>query len=95
MGLCDLLGLLLLTVVDGFVFCWWDVADRAVQPALVEPLDPRRVASSTCSAVRHGPRRPISSALYSPLTASASALSKLSPREPTEATAPSAASRWV
>src|SRR6266705_739073 len=54
-----------------------------------------RVASSTCSAVRQGPRRRISSALYKPLTASASALSKLSPLDPTEATAPSSASRWV
>jgi hypothetical protein len=36
-----------------------------------------RVASSTCSALRHGPRRPISSALYSPLTASARALMPL------------------
>src|SRR6266545_5647591 len=39
-GLCDLLGLLVLTVVDGFVFCGWDVAERAVQAALVPPLDP-------------------------------------------------------
>src|SRR6266511_2129534 len=46
-----------------------------------------RVASSTWLAPRHGPRGPISSALYSPLTASASALSNESPREPTEATA--------
>jgi hypothetical protein len=33
---------LLLTVVDGFVFCWRDVADRAVQPALIPPLHPRQ-----------------------------------------------------
>src|SRR6266545_2024903 len=36
-----------------------------------------RVASSTWVAVRHGPRGPISSALYSALTASASALMPL------------------
>jgi hypothetical protein len=40
LDLCDLLGLWVFTVVGGFVFCRWDVVDRAVQPALVPPLDP-------------------------------------------------------
>jgi hypothetical protein len=30
LDLCDLLGLLVLTVVDGFVLCWRDVSDGAV-----------------------------------------------------------------
>jgi aryl-alcohol dehydrogenase-like predicted oxidoreductase len=34
LGLGDLLGLCVLTVVERFVFCRWDVIDRAVQPAL-------------------------------------------------------------
>jgi hypothetical protein len=42
LGLGDLLGLLVLTVVDGFVFCGWDVVEGAVQAALVPPLDPRK-----------------------------------------------------
>jgi hypothetical protein len=40
LDLCDLLGLLVLTVIDGFVFCRRDVADRAVQPVFVPPGDP-------------------------------------------------------
>jgi hypothetical protein len=34
LGLGDLLGLCVLTVVERFVFYRWDVIDRAVQPAL-------------------------------------------------------------
>ena len=40
MGLCDLLGLFVFTVVDGLVFCGWDVVERAVQALLVPPSDP-------------------------------------------------------
>src|SRR6266496_147995 len=40
LGLRDPLGLWVLTVVDCFVFCGWDVVERAVQPALIPPLDP-------------------------------------------------------
>jgi hypothetical protein len=29
-----------LTVVQGLVFCRWDVVERAVQPALIPPFDP-------------------------------------------------------
>src|SRR6266508_2513170 len=91
----DLLGLFELTVVQGLVFCrgmWSSVPCR--RRWFHHPTH-ARVASSTWAAVRHGPRGPISSALYRPLTASASALSKESPREPTEVTAPSSARRWV
>ncbi len=41
MGLPDLLGLWVFTVVAGFVFCRGDVVERAVQAALVPPLHPR------------------------------------------------------
>jgi hypothetical protein len=47
-----------------------------------------RVASSTWSMPRQGPRRRISSVLYSPIWDSAAALSEESPTDPTEATAP-------
>jgi len=40
LDLCDLLGLSVLTVVDGFVFCRGDVTNGAVQPPLVPPGDP-------------------------------------------------------
>jgi hypothetical protein len=40
LGLCDLLGLWVLTVVDGFVLCRRDVTDRAVQSAFVPPGHP-------------------------------------------------------
>jgi hypothetical protein len=33
-------GLSQLTVVGGLQFCRWEVADLAVQPAVVEPVDP-------------------------------------------------------
>src|SRR5215216_5674926 len=56
---------------------------------------PSKVAYSTWSMPFQGPRRRISSVLYSPMIVSARALSKLSPREPTEATAPASASRSV
>jgi hypothetical protein len=36
----DLLGLFELTVVEGLVFCRWDVVERAVQAVLVPPLHP-------------------------------------------------------
>ena len=42
MGLPDLLGLWVFTVVAGFVFCRWGVVERAVQAALVPPPDPRQ-----------------------------------------------------
>jgi len=31
-----------LTVVAGFMFCGWEVGERAVQAALVPPPDPRQ-----------------------------------------------------
>src|SRR4029453_15601974 len=54
-----------------------------------------KVASSRSSRPRQGPRRRISSVLYSPIVLSAKALSKESPREPTEVTAPASARRSV
>jgi hypothetical protein len=54
-----------------------------------------KVAYSTSSRPFQGPRRRTSSALYSSMIVSARALSKLSPREPTEVTAPASASRSV
>jgi hypothetical protein len=36
-----------LTVVQGLVFCWWDVIERAVQAVLVPPFDPRQGGAST------------------------------------------------
>ena len=47
-----------------------------------------RVASSTCSTLRHGPWRRISSVLYKPLTDSARLLSYESPIEPMDGRAP-------
>jgi hypothetical protein len=46
LDLCDLLGLWVVTIADGFVFCRRDVTDRAVQPALVPPM--RVIVSSAC-----------------------------------------------
>jgi hypothetical protein len=40
LDLCDLLGLSVVTVVAGFVFCGWDVVEGAVQATLVPPPDP-------------------------------------------------------
>ena len=54
-----------------------------------------KVAYSRSSMPFQGPRRRISSVLYSPMIVSASALSNESPREPTEVTAPASASRSV
>src|SRR6266542_7139811 len=73
----DLLGLFELTVVQGFVFCRGMWSSAPCRRRWFHHPTHARVASSTCSAVRQGPRGPISSALYSPLTASASALMPL------------------
>jgi hypothetical protein len=75
LDLCDLLGLSVFTVVAGFVFCGWDVVEGAVQAALVPPPDPLKGGELDLFGVRHGPWRPINSALYRLLTASARALS--------------------
>jgi hypothetical protein len=53
------------------------------------------VAISTASRDFLGPRRWINSALYIPLNVSASALSQLSPRLPTEGSIPASASGSV
>jgi hypothetical protein len=75
LGLCDLLGLSVFTVVAGFLFCRWDVVERAVQSALIPPLHP--LQGRQLDLLGGAPRAagPISSALYRLLTASASALS--------------------
>jgi hypothetical protein len=46
-----------LTVVLGFELDWRDVAEVAVEPVVVEPVDPAqvRVATSSSSTVRNGP----------------------------------------
>ncbi len=54
-----------------------------------------RVANSTASRLRHGPRRWITSALNKPLIVSARALSYESPTLPTEGSMPASASRSV
>ena len=28
-----------MTIVGGFVFCWWDLADLSVESSVVEPVD--------------------------------------------------------
>src|SRR5690348_2091187 len=53
------------------------------------------VVASTCSTVRQGPRRRMSSVLNRPITDSANALSSASPTLPTEASIPAAGRRSV
>jgi hypothetical protein len=95
LGLRDLLGLLVLTVVDGFVFCGWDVAERAVQAALVPPLDPCQggqldLFGGPPGAVAADPLR-----LVQPVDRLGERVVVAVTLEPTEATAPSSARRWV
>jgi len=52
-----------------------------------------RVANSTASSDRHGPRLRITPVLYRPLMLSAKALSSLSPTLPTEGSIPASARR--
>jgi hypothetical protein len=73
----------------------WDMPDRLQEPAVVEPVDPLQGGVLDLVQALPGPRRRISSVLYRPMIVSAKALSKLSPREPTEVTAPASASRSV
>ena len=84
--------------------CWYQLASYSAGG--IRPQEPCRrwlfhhathsaVALSTSAAVRHGPRRRISSALYKPLIVSARALSYESPLEPTELAMPASASRAV
>jgi hypothetical protein len=61
---------------------------------VVEPVDPLQGGLLDLIKTFQGPRRRISSVLYSPMIVSASAWSNESPREPTEVTAPASASRW-
>ena len=53
----DLLGLFELTVVQGLVFCGWDVVERAVQAALIPPqqLGARDVLGQVAAVVRRQP----------------------------------------
>lgn len=82
-----------LTVAGGFELGWWDAAEVVEELPVVEPVDP--VASSRSSRPRQGPLLRASSVLWSPMIDSASALSSLSPPEPTEATTPHSARRSV
>ena len=92
------LGLLVrgdLTVVLVFELGWWDAAELVEEQAVVEPVDPPRVANSTSSRVRYGPWSRMTSALKSPKIVSARALSYESPLLPTEDSIAAAASRFV
>ena len=72
-----------------------EVANGLQEPAVIEPVDPLQGGVLDVVEALPGPRRRISSVLYSPMIVSARALSNESPREPTEVTAPASASRSV
>jgi hypothetical protein len=68
-------GLAQLTVVGRLSFCWWEVADLAVEPALVEPVDVGEGGQLNLLEGAPGAWRRISSVLYSPMVDSARLLS--------------------
>ena len=82
-------------IVGGLELGRRDVADGLQESAVVEPVDPLQGGVLDLVEALPGPRRRISSALYSPMIVSARALSNESPREPTEVTAPASANRSV
>jgi hypothetical protein len=81
-----------LTVVGGFVCGGRDYLDGLEKAPMVEPVDPLDHGELDVIDRAPGPRRPMTSVLNSPITGSASALSKLSPTEPTEGSRPASAS---
>src|SRR5260370_29881425 len=64
---------------------------RITRRVLYQPAH-SQVAASTRAGVSHGPRWPVTSVLYRPMTDSASALSYESPTLPTDGAMPAAAS---
>jgi hypothetical protein len=86
---------ILLWSEGGFELGRRDRTNGRQEAAMVEPVDPLQGGVLDLVEALPGPRRRISSVLYRPMIVSARALSKLSPREPTEATAPASASRSV
>jgi hypothetical protein len=64
---------------------------RITRRVLYQPAH-SQVAASTWAGVSHGPRWPVTSVLYRPMTDSASALSYESPTLPTDGAMPAAAS---
>ena len=73
----------------------WDITEVAVQAGVVVPVHPLQGGQLDGSTDRQGPCSGpwMSSALYSPLTVSAGALSNESPTDPIEGVAPSSARR--
>jgi hypothetical protein len=68
-------GLSQLTVVGGLQCCRWEVADLAVQPAVVVPVDVGESGQLDLLEGAQGPWRRISSVLDSPMVDSARLLS--------------------
>jgi hypothetical protein len=66
---------ILLSLVCGLELGWGDIADGLQEPAVVEPVDPLQGGVLEVVDALPGPRRRISSVLYSPMIVSARALS--------------------
>ena len=84
------------SIVEGlFEFHWWDVTERAVEATRVVPVDP--LEHGQLDLLDAAPRAVAGDqlSLNNPIVVSARALSKLSPREPTDGVAPASASRSV
>jgi hypothetical protein len=80
------------------VFCGWDVVERAVQPTLVPPLDPFQGGQLDLLDLLGGAPRAAAAdqfRLVQAVDRLGQGIVEPVAREPTEATAPASASRWV
>ena len=59
------------------LLCWGDVSDRPEEPSVVVPVDPFEGGEFDRFEARQGPRRAMSSVLYSPMMDSAKACPRL------------------
>ena len=84
-----------MTVVDCLELCWCEVCAGGVEVAVVVPVDPFEGREFDVAEVAPGPTPADGFGLNSPISVSASALSKASPIDPTDGAAAASASRSV